>query len=126
VSALRHNGAPLLLLLLVGVGALVAAVVIAGTRPSPAITAYAEVSLHPDGCSVEPSRGLNADECQLTPVKGVYRLKFVTSLRESTAVASLGSCCPGSVRASVTGDKEVTLVVPRFTRSEMRASVVLP
>jgi hypothetical protein len=105
--------------------ALAAILYTVATRTSKEIRGYAEVTLFPDGCTVDFTRQLRARDCQVV-TRGVYRVTFTRSLASSTAIASRGSCCLGRIAASVETPRTVLLVVPRRIRRPVRASVIVP
>jgi hypothetical protein len=87
--------------------------------------AYAEVTLYRNGCSVDTTRQLHALGCFVVS-RSVYRLSFTASLEGSTAVASRGSCCPGTISASVESPQTVLIVVTPRVKQPVRASIVVP
>ena len=113
------------------VAALAAAVLVAilytvATRDPKETRAYAEVTLYRNACVVDMTRQLNARGC-IVVSRGVYRILFATSLEGSTPIASRGSCCPGTIAASLESDRVVLVVVvaPR-PRRPTRASILVP
>lgn len=112
------------------VAALAAAVLVAilytvATREPKETRAYAEVTLYRNACVVDMTRQMNAGNC-LALSRGVYRLSFTRSLEGSTVIASRGSCCPGTIAASVDTDRAVLIVIAPRIKRPVRASVFLP
>jgi hypothetical protein len=91
----------------------------------PTLRAYAEFTMFRNGCAVEPRASLNASRC-LRLGQGTYVVVFERSLRNGTVVASRGSCCPGSIAASVTTERTVAVLVERRVRRPIRATVLIP
>jgi hypothetical protein len=111
--------------------AAVAAVVLAGVLYTVAQQdergprAWAELTLSPDGCSVDATKQLEARGC-VRQGRGVYRVVFSADLTRSTVVAGRGSCCLGPIAASIDAPDSVLVVVPRRVRGPIRASVFIP
>jgi hypothetical protein len=105
---------------------LVAILYTVATREPRETRAYAEVTLYRNACAVDPGRQKNAAACFVISPRRVYRLLFTTSLEGSTPVASRGSCCPGTVAASVEAYQTVLMVVRPTVRSPVRVSVLVP
>jgi hypothetical protein len=85
--------------------------------------AYAEFSAFRDGCAVDPQRHDGISRCFLFG-PGVYVLVADRPLGRTTPIASRGSCCPGTIAASVFKDR-VIVVLPKL-RGTVRASVIVP
>jgi hypothetical protein len=87
---------------------------------------YAEFTMFRGGCLVDPAHRQNVKGCQqLTPL--LYRVDFTEPLAGSTAIVSRGSCCPGQIRASLTGRQSVLVAIPKPPRTQpLRASVFVP
>jgi hypothetical protein len=112
------------------VAALAAAVLVAilytvAAREPKETRAYAEVTLYRNACVVDTTRELNANNC-LVVSRGVYQVSFTTSLDGSTPIASRGSCCPGSIAASLETDRTVLVVVSPRPKRAVRASIFVP
>lgn len=86
---------------------------------------WAEFTVSPGGCSIDPHQHLNGRTC-LRQGPGAYRLFFDADLTGSTVIASRGSCCAGSIAASIVGRDSVLVVVERRVRGRIRASVLIP
>jgi hypothetical protein len=86
---------------------------------------YVELTLFPDGCLIDQTKTLNAFRCQVTGPR-TYRVLFTESLKGSTPIASRGSCCPGSIGASIESDRIVTIALLRRVKTATRVSVLLP
>lgn len=112
------------------VGALAAAVLVAilytvATREPKEPRAYAEFTMFPDACALEPARRMNAVSCiRVSP--GTYRLRFAKPLDGTTPIGSRGSCCPGRLGVSVESAFTVIVAIERRVRRPVRASVLLP
>ena len=86
---------------------------------------WAEFTLSPEGCSIDPHQQLNGRAC-VRQGPGTYRLDFNAQLSGATVVASRGTCCPGSISASVADPDSVLVVVERRVRGPIRATVFIP
>ena len=115
----------------VGVVAALAAVVLVlilytvATREERSIRAYAEFTMFPASCAVEPTRQRNAIGCQIVG-PGAYVLRFSESLEGSTVMATRGSCCPGTIASSIADDNTVIVTIGRPATEPVRASLVAP
>lgn len=97
---------------------------VASHEPNKA-RAYAEFTLTRGGCTVDAHLQQNVLVCQrVSP--GTYRLVATKSLAGATVVAGRGSCCPGTIGASIESDRTVLVVVPPRIRQPIRASVFIP
>jgi hypothetical protein len=86
---------------------------------------YAEFTMFPEGCTVDPVRRRNVLRCAFLR-DGLYRVVFSRSLQDGTPLVSRGSCCQGRIAASVESDVSVLIVVPRVRRLPVRATVFVP
>lgn len=86
---------------------------------------YVELTLFPDGCLIDQTKTVNAFRCQVIGPR-TYRVLFTQSLKGSTPLASRGSCCPGSIGASVDTDRTVTIALLKKVKGATRVSVLLP
>jgi hypothetical protein len=98
---------------------------VATTREEKGIRGYAEVTLFPRSCLVDPARQENVGSCQRV-FPGVYVVRFTRSLEGSSIVVSRGACCPGRIAGSITQERVATLVIERRVRRPVRATVIAP
>jgi hypothetical protein len=122
-TALR-DGLPLGVIAVVAIVALVVILVQADNR-APTARGFAEFRATADGCRVDQDRSFNATTCEVVGSRDVV-VRFTSTLGDTTPIASAGACCEGDVSASVTGDREVRVVVPPIGGAPVRASVLLP
>jgi hypothetical protein len=122
-NALR-DGLPLVVLAVVAIVALVVVLVQANNR-APTARGFAEFRATSDGCQIDQARSFNATTCTVVGSRDVV-VRFTSTLGDTTPIASGGACCEGEVSASVTGDREVRVVVPPIGGAPVRASVLLP
>jgi Flp pilus assembly protein TadG len=95
------------------------------TREPKEPRGYAEFTMSPGGCTVDPRQQLNVDVC-VRVSNGVYRLTFTKSLTGSTVLASRGTCCPGRIGASFESERAVLVAIEPGVRGPIRASVFVP
>jgi hypothetical protein len=86
---------------------------------------YAEFTMFPEGCTVDPERRRNVLRCRFIR-EGLYRVVFSRSLGEGTPLVSRGSCCPGRIAGSIESDSSVLIAVPPLRRDPVRATVFVP
>lgn len=86
---------------------------------------YAEFTMFPAGCSVDPLRKRNVLRCGFIR-EGLYRVVFSRSLGDGSPLVSRGSCCPGRITASIESDSSVLIAVPRLRSGPVRATVFVP
>jgi hypothetical protein len=86
---------------------------------------WAEFTMGPEACTVDPRQQLHATYC-FRITDGVYRVGFTKSLTGGTVLASRGSCCPGRIGASIESDSSVIVVVERRVTRPIRASLLVP
>ena len=124
LNALRE-GAPRTTVAALAALVLVAILFTVATREPEEPRGYAELTMYPQGCAVDPRTRLNAASCAVLG-PGTYEVRFTKALSRAPAVATRGSCCPGPIAASVATDRTVLVVVGRRPRRPVRASVFVP
>jgi hypothetical protein len=95
----------------------------ANDRPQNS-SVYAEFSVRRDGCFLDPQRHRGIINCVLVGPR-IVALSADRSLTHTTPFVSRGSCCPGTISASVYRDKVVVITFSKF-RGTLRAAVFLP
>ena len=86
---------------------------------------YAEITLFPGACELDRAHQSNSLGCvALSP--RAYKIGFSASIAGSTPIASRGSCCPGSIGATIEGDHSVVIAVNKKVKKPIRVSVLLP
>lgn len=124
-AAFSRDGAPLVILAVVALLAVVAILVGVNTRSSHEIKGYAEFSVTTTGCAIEKQRSLNAKRC-IVLGNGNYVLQFSKSLESSTPIVSRSACCPGTAAATIRANGDVLVYLGRFKQREVRAALILP
>jgi hypothetical protein len=121
---LLREGLPFAPVAFLALGCVLALLLAANTRTNAKPLAYAELSVRPGQCLIDPVRSYNVTACFAAGPRTMV-LTAVPSLKHTTPVVSEGSCCVAVAGASVTGDREVTVAFRRL-RGVVRATVVLP
>ena len=122
---LMRRGLPAAAVAILAIAGIVAILATNNTRTFRAVKGYAEFTVAGTSCSVDRARRLNVTGCsRVRP--DVYALRFNVSLRNTTAVATRGICCPGFVTASVVDDRTVLVDLPPRSRAPIRAAVLVP
>jgi hypothetical protein len=85
---------------------------------------FAEFTMFPRGCAIDPVRTRNALNCQFI-APGVYRVVFSRQLGNGSPVVSRALCCPGRISASIESGSSVLIGVPRV-RDPVRATIFVP
>lgn len=120
------EGLPVPLVAALAAVVLVAILYTVASRDADEPRGWAELTITPDFCRVEPLQQHNASRCEPAG-GGVYRVTFSRPLTGSTVVASRGSCCPGTIAASIESDSTVLVVVGgRPLAGPIRASLFVP
>jgi len=125
VSRLLAVGLPVRFVAALAALVLIAILFTVATREPERLRGYTELTLLPNNCLIDPARGENVAGCQVLGPRA-YRIRFTKSINGSTAIASLGSCCPGSVGVSPESEFTVVLSLPRPVKGPTRASVLVP
>ena len=95
-------------------------------RRSRQLRAVAQIVATNRWCAIEPAVRSNATACTVVGRNEVI-VSFATSLVGSTAIVSRPACCPsGQVAASVVSDRSVSVVFPRLSGRQTRASILVP
>ncbi|HEX8645999.1 MAG TPA: hypothetical protein VF715_03800 [Thermoleophilaceae bacterium] len=126
-GARRHlsEGLPIAFVAFLAALVLVAILYTVAEREPKELRGWAEFTMSPNGCTIDPLQRSNASFCHPLGA-GIYRLVFTKPLAGRTVVASRGSCCPGRIAASIAADGSVIVVVERRLRGPVRASVLIP
>jgi hypothetical protein len=120
-----REGVPVVLVVLVTCAALAGLLAVAAGHSGPAVRGYTEFQARRGGCFMITQQSLNAVGCRyLSP--NVYELSFERDIHDSTPVAALGSCCPGTVMASVKSAHTVIVSFRPLRGYPVRAQVVVP
>ncbi len=108
----------------VGVAGVLGLLATAALRDAPRARAFAEFEANRDTCFVRAS-SLNAVRCRVV-APNVYEITFSRELRNSIALASRASCCPGEIAASRTGRRRVIVSLGDEATYPVRAQVLVP
>ncbi len=108
----------------VAIAAVLGLLATAALRDAPRARAFAEFEANRNTCSVGAS-SLNAVRCRVV-APNVYEITFSRELRNSIALATRGSCCPGEIAASRTGRRRVIVSLGDEATYPVRAQVLVP
>jgi hypothetical protein len=121
---LSREGLPFAPVAFLALGCVLALLLAANNHTTAKPLAYAELSVRPGQCVIDPVRSYNVTACFASGPRTMI-LTTVPSLKNTTPVVSEGSCCVAVAGASVTGEREVTVAFRRLP-GVLRATVVLP
>jgi hypothetical protein len=118
-----RTGAPYSAIAAVAAIGLAGLILAAALRETDPPRSYAHIHATEGECRIEPDRSRDAIRCErVSP--NTYRVTFSRSLEGRAPVATLETCCPGQILASVDSDRSV-LVALRPERYPVLAFVVV-
>ena len=112
------------ILLAGGIAGVLALLATAALRDAPRGRAFAEFEANRDTCFLREN-SLNAVRCRVV-APNVYEITFSRDLRDSIALATRASCCPGDIAASRSGRRRVVVSRGDERTHPVRAQVLVP
>ena len=112
------------ILVAVGIAGFLGLLATAALRDPPRARAFAEFEANQDTCFLRAS-SLNAVRCRVV-APNIYEITFSRELRDSIALATRASCCPGDIAASRSGRRRVIVSLGAEETYPVRAQVLVP
>ena len=107
-----------------GIAGVLGLLATAALRDAPRARAFAEFEANRDTCFLRPS-SVDAVRCRVV-APNVYEITFSRELRDSIALATRSSCCPGEIAASRSGRRRVIVSLGDEETYPVRAQVLVP